>query len=580
MSKHNKAITRRQALTGAGAATTVLGLGALTSSCSTPDRHWDHSADMVIVGSGIGAATAAVTAHDKGNKVIIVEKAGGFGGTSAKTAGVLWIPNNFTLKERGIEDSKEDCLKYLARFSFPEHYNADSENLGLSEHAYSLLEAFYDNSSSAIDFLREAKALNTAEWRMFALDKSATDYLDHVPENKVPAGRALGPVTPEGTIGSGVDMMKQMENAVNERAISTLFGHEALSVVQDESGRVIGVEAMSDGKMVSIKASKGVIFGTGGYAHNPTAVDRHQKSHMYGACAISMSTGDFINIAGKAGASIGNLSGAWRTQVVLEEALDYRYLAGGVFYPPGDSALQVNKYGVRAVNENRNYNDRTEVHGLYDSSQAEHPNQLMFMVYDKRSAELYSGVYPIPAAGAENSHVLTGNTIAELTQALEARLRELAPKTGDVALDANFASQLTQTVHRYNEFARSGKDEDFNRGGAGYDTEWFGAFSPMQSGTEWEANPYPTVTMHPLRSEGPYYAIILGAGALDTNGGPVVNADAQVLNANGEPIPGLYGAGNCIASPSRDAYWGAGCPLGLSCTFGYIAANAAHLSTT
>ncbi|MCK5576484.1 MAG: FAD-dependent oxidoreductase, partial [Sphingomonadales bacterium] len=196
MSKQNKAITRRQALTGAGAATTVLGLGSLTSACSTSDQHWDHSADMVIVGSGIGAATAAVTAHDKGNKVIIVEKAGGFGGTSAKTAGVLWIPNNFTLKERGIEDSKEDCLKYLARFSFPEHYNADSENLGLSEHAYSLLEAFYDNSSAAIDSLREAKALNTAEWRMFALDKAATDYLDHVPENKVAAGRALGPVDP------------------------------------------------------------------------------------------------------------------------------------------------------------------------------------------------------------------------------------------------------------------------------------------------------------------------------------------------------------------------------------------------
>ena len=574
MSKQ-KTITRRQALTGAGAVTTAIGLGSLTTACSSSDQHWDHKADMVIVGSGIGAATAAITAHDKGNKVIIVEKAGGFGGTSAKTAGVLWIPNNYTLKERGIEDTKEDCLKYLARFSYPEHYHADSENLGLSEHAYSLLEAFYDNSSNAIDSLRAAKALNTAEWRMFALDKATTDYLDHVPENKVPAGRALGVVTDDGTTGSGVDMMGQMEDAITARAIPVLTEHEAVKVIQDESGSVIGVEAISDGKMISIKASKGVIFGTGGYAHNPTAVERNQKSHMYGACAISMSTGDFINIAGKAGASIGNLSGAWRTQVVLEEALDYRYLAGGVFYPPGDSALQVNKYGVRAVNENRNYNDRTEVHGLYDSSQAEHPNQLMFMVYDQRTAELFGGVYPIPAVGGENSHILSGNTIAELTQALDTRLKELAPKTGDARLDANFSAQLTQTIHRYNEFARSGKDSDFHRGAAGYDTEWFGAFSPMNSNTEWESNPYPTVTMHPLRNEGPYYAMILGAGALDTNGGPVVNADAQVLDTNGSPIPGLYGAGNCIASPSRDAYWGAGCPLGLSCTFGFIAANAA-----
>lgn len=580
MSKQTKSITRRQALTGAGAVTTAVGLSALTTACAKPNQSYDHSADIIIVGSGIGASTAAITAHDKGNKVIIVEKAGGFGGTSAKTAGVLWIPNNYTLKERGIEDTKEDCLKYLARFSYPEHYHGDAENLGLSEHAYSLLEAFYDNSSDAIDSLRTAKALDMSEWRMFALDKATTDYLDHVPENKVPAGRALGVLTPDGGTGSGVDMMAQMESAVNERAIQTLFNHEAVNLVQDESGRVIGLQAMSDGKMVSLKASKGVIFGTGGYAHNPDAVTRNQKSHMYGACALSMSTGDFINIAGKAGAKIGNLSGAWRTQVVLEEALDYRYLAGGVFYPPGDSALQVNKYGVRAVNENRNYNDRTEVHGLYDPGQAEHPNQLMFMVYDKRSAELFGGVYPIPAIGGESSHVLSGSTIAELTQALEARLKELAPKTGDVVLDANFASQLTQTIHRYNEFARAGKDTDFHRGDAGYDTEWFGAFSPMQSGTEWEENPYPVVTMHPLRNEGPYYAIILGAGALDTNGGPVINADAQVLDTNGEPIAGLYGVGNCIASPSRDAYWGAGCPLGLSCTFGFIAANAVDKITT
>ena len=82
--------------------------------------------------------------------------------------------------------------------------------------------------------------------------------------------------------------------------------------------------------------------------------------------------------------------------------------------------------------------------------------------------------------------------------------------------------------------------------------------------------------MHPLRDEGPYYATILAAGALDTNGGPVIDARGRVLDTRDKPIEGLFGTGNCVASPSGRAYWGAGHPLGISLTFGFIAANAAH----
>jgi succinate dehydrogenase/fumarate reductase flavoprotein subunit len=77
--------------------------------------------------------------------------------------------------------------------------------------------------------------------------------------------------------------------------------------------------------------------------------------------------------------------------------------------------------------------------------------------------------------------------------------------------------------------------------------------------------------MFPLAEEVPYSAVLVAGAVLDTNGGPVIDADARVLTTAGGPIGGLYGAGNCIASPSANAYWAGGCTIGLAITFGFIA---------
>lgn len=576
MSDKRERLTRRQLLVGTGAMAATLGTVTLSSCKARMTGKWDQKADIVVVGSGVGACTAAVVSHENGDSALVIEKASTVGGTSAKSAGVLWIPNNFTLKERGIEDRKADCVKYMARFTYPEQYSETGLNLGLSSFQLELLEAFYDNASDAVDALRSHGALNLVEWRMFALDRPATDYLDHVPENKVPAGRALGPVTGDGDIGAGVHMMEQLQAALEKRSIPVLLGHRVVRLIVNDAGRAVGVEAEIDGKVVAFRARKAVIFATGGYVHNPEFLAQYQRTRLYGSCAMPSSTGDFINIAGAAGARLGNMGGAWRTQIVLEEALLNPALAAGVFYPPGDSMIQVNKYGVRAVNEHRNYNDRTEIHGIYDPSKAEHPNQLLFMIYDRRTAEAFAGAYPLPEEPSGVPHVLEGASLEELASQIQSRLAEIAPHTGGLSLAPAFVDNLKTTLGRFNRFARAGEDEDFRRGAAGYDNEWHAVFSPMRAGSSWSVNDNPSVTMYPLSDSGPYYAIILAAGALDTNGGPVIDASARVLDTEDQPIPGLFGAGNCIASPSREAYYGAGHTLAMSMTFGYIAANAAH----
>ena len=574
MGEKRQGVTRRQVLAGAGA----LSMGAITLRSSEADTSvkWDYETDILVVGSGVGAATAAITAHENGDAVLVLEKAPITGGTSAKSAGVLWIPDNFTLKAKGIEDRKEDCLKYMARFSYPESYNPVDPQLGLSAREFELLEAFYDNASRTVDSLRTRGALNVAEWRMFFLDRPATDYLDNVPENKVPAGRAIGPLKEDGSMGGGVELMMQLNGAVKERGIPLLTNHRAMRLILNQDGRTIGVEAESGDSTVRVRARKAAIFGTGGYVHNPEFVGMYQANRVWGSCAMPWITGDFINMAGAAGARMGIMSSAWRTQVVLEEALQSSKLAAGVFFPPGDSMVQVNRKGVRVVNENRNYNDRTEVHGVYDPSSAEFPNQLLFMIYDQRNAEAFAGVYPIPADPENTNYVFKGNSLADLAKKVDSRLVEIAPQTGGVSLAPSFAANLEKTIKRFNGFALSGKDEDFQRGEAAYDSEWHQVFSPMKADSGWPANEGPSITMHPFRDEGPYYAMILAAGALDTCGGPAIDSSARVLDTGDKPIPGLYGVGNCIASPSGEAYWGAGHTLGLSMTFGFIAANAAH----
>lgn len=567
---------RRMLLLNAAAGAAAAAVAARPAVAS-PSTKWDRETDIICVGSGAAGLTAAVFAASLGNRVLVLEKGPITGGTTRKSGGVFWIPNHHWLRQAGIDDRKSDCMQYLCRMAYSERYRADSPTLGLDPPAYALLEAFYDNGFKMVDRLRELGALRIAPFEMWHLKRPEPDYQDHLPENKVSRGRALGVQKSDGGIGMGSDYIDQLVAHLEGRGVEVLTDHRVVNLVRGARNEIAGVEVDTDEGRIAVRCRKAVIFGSGGYAHNLDYIREHQRIFLYGSCAVPTATGDFIAMAGAVGARMGGLHTAWRSQALIEEAMVNRSLARCVDMPPGDSMFMVNKYGVRVVNEKRNYNDRTEVHLTYDPNRGEFPNQLLFIIYDQRTAELYAGGHPLPSTPTGAPYVITGATLEELARNIGARLEALREHIGEITLSSQFAGNLQTTFRRFNEYAKQGVDPEFNRGGAQYDREWALFFQPARTDTRWQPNDMPNPAMYPLQAQGPYYALIAGPGALDTSGGPAIDARARVLDTAGQPIPGLYGAGNCIASPTREAYMGAGGTIGLAMTFGYIAAMNAHL---
>jgi 3-oxosteroid 1-dehydrogenase len=540
--------------------------------------HWDYETDIVVIGSGAAAYSAAITAKQYGSEVIMVEKGALYGGTTLRSGGGFWIPNNRFQKEKGIIDSKEDATRYMARYSFPQLYNPEDPHLGLPENEYNLITTYYDTASKMVDFFWDIGAIKSIQ-EINWTGKPQVDYADHLPENKGIRGRVLYSEGPDGKMAYGSELVRQLKAWADSKNVKLFLNHQVSKIILNENKEVIGVEAMANAnKKVTFKAKKAVIFGSGGFTHNKELMLHFQRGPNFGGCSVPTNTGDFVFMASSIGAKLGNMAGAFRAEIVLEQALSDPGGVHNVFYILGDSVLEVNKYGLRIMDEKRNYNDRTMMHFVWDPQCAEWKNMFVFLIYDKRTATLWQGFPPLPVLGVEASYIISGSDTDELTKNIDSRLVLLSKHTGGFRLDSSFSQNLKKTINRFNEFARSGNDIDFHRGDYNYDREWT-TFPPTMPGSQWPPKDSKNYTMYPLSSDGPYYAIILGAGTLDTNGGPVINEKAQVLNTENIPITGLYGAGDCIASPTANAYWGGGSTIGPALTYGYIAGLNANKGT-
>jgi 3-oxosteroid 1-dehydrogenase len=173
----------------------------------------------------------------------------------------------------------------------------------------------------------------------------------------------------------------------------------------------------------------------------------------------------------------------------------------------------------------------------------------------------------------EDQEAHDAKTHEGLAKIIDKRFAALAEHTRALTLDRQFVANLRDSITRFNGFARSGDDQEFGRGSVPID-EYFHKYGPRAV-----ANPMPNITMHPIADTGPYYAILMAPGALDTKGAPQTDPQTRILDDAGQPIPGLYGAGNCVASPTGPGYWCGGATLGPALTFGRIAGRHVHAAT-
>lgn len=557
-------------------------------------QSWDHEVDLLVVGSGAGAMTAGIVGHDRGARVLLVEKADRYGGSSAMSGGSLWIPTNHWMDQAGIDDSREEALAYL-------------EEITAGLVASEKLEAYLDNAPAALRYLADH-----AQLRMYAMP-AYSDYYPRAAGSK-PGGRSLDPETfdarslgddllsmveqnpqmlvmgrlfmtiPEsrtmltrapGWIGlmlklmlryaldipwrfksrrdrflaMGNSLVGMLRQAMLDRGIPLWLESGARDFVV-EDGRVSGVVVQRGGQSVRIRAHRGVVLAAGGFEGNQAMREKYlpQPSRVEWSAANKNNTGDLIEMARDLGAALEFMDeGWWGPVTVVEGEENARMLVIEKSLP---GSIMVNKAGQRFVNEAAPYID--VVNAQYANHTDEVPCVPCYLIFDSRFRKNYPVGPLLP--GAQQPDLMIGRMIKD---GYLKRAKTLVDLAGQIGVDAE---SLEHSVARNNEFSKTGKDLDFGRG----DT----VFDRYYGDEKVEPNP----CLAPI-SEPPFYAMEAYPGELGTKGGLRTNARAQVLKESGEVIEGLYAVGNCSSPVMGRTYAGAGATLGPATTFAYIAAR-------
>jgi succinate dehydrogenase/fumarate reductase flavoprotein subunit len=562
------------------------------------DRAFD--CDLLVIGSGAGGLSAAVTAAHLGLTVIVAEKEAQYGGTTAWSGGWMWLPRNPLATEAGIHEDIAAPLAYLRH------------ELGAQFDATRAL-AFLQVAPQMVNFFRQHTALQ------FIDGNAIPDFHGHAP-GAATGGRSLcaapfdarrlgariadlKPPLPETTLwGMGIASGAELRHFLNATRSITSFWHVSKRVLAHardlllhghgmrrvngnalvaalaasalekgveirthsparalvlENGRVRGAVLGVATNTVTVRARCGVLLACGGFPHD-SARKKQLLAHApngteHCSAAARGNTGDGLRLGETAGAQVA-------TDLLQAAALAPVSLVpqpNGSFshFPhlierakPG--LIAVTAHGARFTNEADSYHDFMQA--LLRATPAGQPVQA-WLVCDHAFIRRYGlgAVKPRPLplrALLANGYLLRGQTLAELAQACGIS-----------------AAGLAHTVQRYNAMAQAGVDQDFAKGQTPYNRLQGDAAQTQALGL-------PNPCMAPLQ-RGPFYAVRVVAGSLGTFAGLRVNTQAQVLDARGQAIAGLYAGGNDMNSMMGGHYPSGGITLGPAMTFGFIAAH-------
>ncbi|MBF6210319.1 3-oxosteroid 1-dehydrogenase [Nocardia puris] len=546
--------------------------------------------DVVVVGSGAAGMTAALTAAYRGLSVVLIEKSRSFGGSTARSGGGVWIPNNPVLVREGVPDSAELARTYLKAVVGDRVPHAKQDAFlthGPRMMTYLCartphLEFVYDRGYS--DYhperpggLAQGRSIEPAviDGRLLGADLAlinrptmsgpkgiaftVSDFhdLNMIARTwrgkrtalKVGARAVLDRVRGRQPLSLGKALVARLWLALRDAGVPVWL-NTPLTELLTEGDAVVGVRAERDGVPITLRARRGVVLAAGGFEHNLALRERFFTGPVSTEWTVGATenVGEGILAGENVGAALDLMDDAWWGPSVRNPDGPPFFCLAERSQPGG---LMVNAAGERFTNESASYVD--VVHTMYErhATGVGHVPAHFLMDQRFRDRYLFLGTFPrqpIPQKYFDAGIIKKAGTLAELA--------------GLIGVPA---ATLTATVERFNGFARAGRDEDYGRGESAYD-RYYG-----------DPTVRPNPCLAPLEKP-PYYAVEMVPGDLGTKGGLVTDEHSRVLRADGAPIAGLYAAGNNSAAVMGNSYAGAGATIGPAMVFGYIAAThlAAH----